>query len=136
MREIRYEKLPLAELRSLFRSALVRPKELFNRAGVEVSSTEACLGCGTCTFVCPTCQCYDIQEFNNGHGGAAASAAGTSCMYSDFTKMSAGQPRPDTAGAAFRQRFMHKLVYYPDNTRGYCSAASAAADACKSARST
>ena len=30
------------------------------------SLSESCLGCGTCTFVCPTCQCYDIEEFNTG----------------------------------------------------------------------
>ena len=38
-------------------------------------------------------------------------------MYSDFTKMSAGQPRP-TQLERFRQRFMHKLVYFPDNNDG------------------
>ena len=37
-------------------------------------------------------------------------------MYSDFTKMSAGQPRL-TQLERFRQRFMHKLVYYPDQQR-------------------
>ena len=26
------------------------------------SLSEACLGCGTCTFVCPTCQCFDIRD--------------------------------------------------------------------------
>ena len=30
--------------------------------------SEACLGCGTCTFVCPTCQCYDIRDYDTGHG--------------------------------------------------------------------
>jgi hypothetical protein len=35
-------------------------------------------------------------------------------MYSDFTMMSAGQPRL-TQKERFRQRFMHKLVYYPAN---------------------
>ena len=35
-----------------------------------------------------------------------------SCMYSEFTKMSAGQPRL-TQLERFRQRFMHKLVYNP-----------------------
>ncbi|MFR5732304.1 MAG: 4Fe-4S dicluster domain-containing protein [Clostridium sp.] len=24
--------------------------------------------CGTCTFVCPTCQCYDIRDYNTGNG--------------------------------------------------------------------
>ena len=26
-----------------------------------------CLACGTCTFVCPTCQCYDIKDYDTGH---------------------------------------------------------------------
>ena len=43
-----------------------------------------------------------------------------SCMYSEFTKMSAGQPRL-TQTERFRQRFMHKLVYYPANNEGLFS---------------
>ena len=38
-------------------------------------------------------------------------------MYSDFTQMSAGQPRL-TQMDRFRQRFMHKLVYYPERNDG------------------
>ena len=71
-----------------------------------------CLACGTCTFVCPTCQCYDIKDFNTGHG-VIRFRCWDSCMYSDFTKMSAGQPRM-TQVERFRQRFMHKLVYFPE----------------------
>ena len=78
--------------------------------------SESCLGCGTCTFVCPTCQCYDIQEFNDGQT-VRRFRCWDSCMYKDFTQMSAGQPRP-TQKERFRQRFMHKLVYFPDNNDG------------------
>ena len=81
--------------------------------------SESCLGCGTCTFVCPTCQCYDIQEFKNGQT-VRRFRCWDSCMYSDFTQMSAGQPRP-TQLERFRQRFMHKLVYYPANNEGIYS---------------
>ncbi len=81
--------------------------------------SESCLGCGTCTFVCPTCQCYDIKDFNTGHG-IKRFRCWDSCMYSDFTKMSAGQPRL-TQLERFRQRFMHKLVYYPTNNDGLFS---------------
>ena len=81
--------------------------------------SESCLGCGTCTFVCPTCQCYDIKDFNTGHG-VKRFRCWDSCMYSDFTKMSAGQPRL-TQLERFRQRFMHKLVYYPTNNDGFFS---------------
>ena len=81
--------------------------------------SESCLGCGTCTFFCPTCQCYDIRDFNTGHG-VIRYRCWDSCMYSEFTKMSAGQPRL-TQLERFRQRFMHKLVYYPDNNEGMFS---------------
>ena len=78
--------------------------------------SEACLGCGTCTFVCPTCQCYDIKDFNTGHG-IKRFRCWDSCMYSDFTKMAHGNPRL-TQLERFRQRFMHKLVYFPANNDG------------------
>ncbi len=92
-----------------------KTQALFNRPEWKRLS-EACLGCGTCTFVCPTCQCYDIEEFNDGET-VRRFRCWDSCMYSDFTQMSAGQPRP-TQLERFRQRFMHKLVYYPDNNDG------------------
>ena len=64
--------------------------------------SESCLGCGTCTFVCPTCQCYAIEEFDTGKK-VRRFRCWDSCMYSDFTQMSAGQPRP-TQLERFRQR--------------------------------
>ncbi|GAA6397404.1 4Fe-4S dicluster domain-containing protein [Solibaculum mannosilyticum] len=78
--------------------------------------SEACLGCGTCTFVCPTCQCYDIRDFDTGHG-IKRFRCWDSCMYSDFTRMAHGNPRL-TQLERFRQRFMHKLVYFPSNNDG------------------
>ncbi len=79
----------------------------------------SCLGCGTCTFVCPTCQCYDIKDFNTGNG-VVRFRCWDSCMYSDFTKMAHGNNRL-TQKERFRQRFMHKLVYYPENNDGLFS---------------
>ena len=78
--------------------------------------SESCLGCGTCTFVCPTCQCYDVQDFDNGRE-VRRYRCWDSCMYSDFTMMAHGTNRP-TQKERFRQRFMHKLVYYPNNNDG------------------
>lgn len=81
--------------------------------------SRSCLGCGTCTFVCPTCQCYDIKDFDTGNG-VIRFRCWDSCMYSEFTKMSAGQPRTSQL-ERFRQRFLHKLVYYPENNDGMYS---------------
>ncbi|MBE7035571.1 MAG: 4Fe-4S ferredoxin [Ruminococcaceae bacterium] len=81
--------------------------------------SESCLGCGTCTFVCPTCQCYDIRDFDTGNG-VIRFRCWDSCMYSDFTKMAHGNNRLSQL-ERFRQRFMHKLVYYPENNDGLFS---------------
>lgn len=78
-----------------------------------------CLACGTCTFVCPTCQCYDIKDYDTGHG-VQRYRCWDSCMYSDFTMMAHGNNRSSQM-QRFRQRFMHKLVYYPLNNNGMFS---------------
>ena len=92
--------------------------ELFNAPEWDELS-QTCLGCGTCTFVCPTCQCYDIKDFNTGNG-VIRFRCWDSCMYSEFTKMAHGNNRL-TQKERFRQRFMHKLVYYPENNDGLFS---------------
>ena len=110
-------KLPLAEL-STDAFGGGKTQELFSDpAWDELSAT--CLGCGTCTFVCPTCQCYDIKDFNTGNG-VIRYRCWDSCMYSEFTKMAHGNNRL-TQKERFRQRFMHKLVYYPENNDGLFS---------------
>ena len=89
--------------------------ELFDRPEWEELS-KACLGCGTCTFVCPTCQCFDIRDFET-NDGVKRFRCWDSCMYSEFTKMAAENPRK-TQMQRYRQRFMHKLVYFPANNGG------------------
>ena len=111
------DKLPLKNLdTSAFGGG--KTNELFDSPEwAELS--QSCLGCGTCTFVCPTCQCYDIKDFNTGNE-VIRFRCWDSCMYSDFTKMAHGNNRL-TQKERFRQRFMHKLVYYPENNDGLFS---------------
>ncbi|MBQ8508146.1 MAG: 4Fe-4S dicluster domain-containing protein [Clostridia bacterium] len=92
--------------------------EKFNDPQWETLS-RACMACGTCTFVCPTCQCYDIRDFDNGKS-VTRYRCWDSCMYSDFTLMAHGNNR-QTQAQRFRQRFMHKLVYFPSNNDGMYS---------------
>ena len=78
-----------------------------------------CLACGTCTFVCPTCQCYDIKDYSTG-SEVKRFRCWDSCMYSDFTMMAHGNNRTSQM-QRFRQRFMHKLAYFPANNDGMFS---------------
>ena len=111
------DKLPLKDLKTdAFGGG--KTQEFFNAPEWDELS-QSCLGCGTCTFVCPTCQCYDIKDFNTGNG-VIRYRCWDSCMYSDFTKMAHGNNRL-TQKERFRQRFMHKLVYYPENNDGLFS---------------
>ncbi len=111
------KKLPFATL-DLSRFKPENLNELFEDSAWEEMS-EACLGCGTCTFVCPTCQCFDIRDFKT-HEGVIRYRCWDSCMYSDFTLMAHGNSRT-TQMQRFRQRFMHKLVYYPSQNDGLYS---------------
>ena len=109
--------LPLKDL-DLSKFGAGKTKELFDDPAWATLS-ESCLGCGTCTFVCPTCQCFDIRDFDGGKQ-IRRYRCWDSCMYSDFTLMAHGTNRP-TQVERFRQRFMHKLVYFPSNNEGMYS---------------
>ena len=111
------EKLPFSNL-DLSKFTPENLNELFNAKEWNEMS-EACLGCGTCTFVCPTCQCFDIRDIKTNEG-VLRYRCWDSCMYSDFTLMAHGNSRT-TQMQRFRQRFMHKLVYYPSQNDGLYS---------------
>ena len=77
----------------------------------------SCLSCCCCTYVCPTCQCYDIRDYEVAEGKTQRFRCWDSCMAKDFTKMAHGNPRKSRL-ERFRQRYMHKLVYFPENNEG------------------
>lgn len=75
--------------------------------------TRACIGCATCTYVCPTCYCFDIDSDNHGTEGTKY-RCWDSCMFSDYSRMAGGHnPRP-TKKERVRNRYMHKLSFFHD----------------------
>jgi ferredoxin len=75
--------------------------------------TQQCIDCGICTFLCPTCHCFDIQDEGNAEKGERV-RLWDACAFYNYTKAHAGQPRP-THFQRYRQRIMHKFRYYPEN---------------------
>jgi len=72
-----------------------------------------CLGCGACTYLCPTCYCFDIQGETKGDSGYKF-RCWDSCMFSEYTRMAGGHnPRPSKK-ERLRNRFLHKLQYFPE----------------------
>jgi sulfhydrogenase subunit beta (sulfur reductase) len=73
----------------------------------------ACINCGVCTFVCPTCWCFDIQdEVLKGNGLRLRNW--DSCMFALFTLHGSGHNPRSQKLQRVRQRFMHKLKYFSD----------------------
>ena len=72
-----------------------------------------CLGCAVCTYICPTCHCYDIRDYSRGNAGIRY-RCWDSCMFNDFTEAAGDHnPRP-TRRERVRQRFMHKLRFFDE----------------------
>ena len=75
--------------------------------------TKACIGCATCTYVCPTCYCFDISTECRGNEGVNF-RCWDSCMFSEYSRMAGGHnPRPSKK-ERLRNRYMHKLSYFKD----------------------
>jgi ferredoxin len=73
-----------------------------------------CLGCAACTYVCPTCHCFDMQDEIAGNKGARI-RVWDSCMYPEYTVHASGHnPRPERMNRV-RNRVYHKFNYFPHN---------------------
>ena len=75
---------------------------------------EKCLGCAVCTYLCPTCHCFDITDETSDWGGERV-RTWDSCAFPTFTLEASGvNPRPSSKERT-RQRIMHKFRYFVDN---------------------
>ncbi len=71
-----------------------------------------CVGCGACTYICPTCHCFDIVDEGGMQQGQRVKNWDT-CQFALFTHHASGHnPR---SNQAFRQRnrIQHKFCIYP-----------------------
>ena len=74
----------------------------------------SCLACGTCTYFCPTCHCFDISDEVRGDEGRRI-RSWDSCMSWLFTVETSGHNPRQSQKERWRQRLMHKFRYFVDN---------------------
>ena len=75
--------------------------------------TAKCISCGICTFLCPTCYCFDINDELVKRQGVRF-RSWDSCALPIYTKMPMENPREEK-WQRVRQKVCHKYEFYPMN---------------------
>ena len=78
---------------------------------------ERCLSCHACTYVCPTCRCFDVRDDTTAAGPGYAFIqrlrAWDSCMAAAYRRIAGGHnPRPNKS-QRLRNRYYCKFCYSP-----------------------
>ncbi len=93
--------------------AAERLKARFTDMDFWIAQTAKCLSCGACTFMCPTCQCFNITD----EGDPASEQGGQRlrswdyCMSPMFTREASGHNPRMVKAARMRNRVSHKYWY-------------------------
>jgi sulfhydrogenase subunit beta (sulfur reductase) len=87
-------------------------RELFNDPYWE-QLADRCLHCSICAYVCPTCYCFDMRDYTD-KGKIERVRSWESCQSPGFSLTAGGYDPRTMKGERLRQRFYHKLLYFPE----------------------
>ena len=77
--------------------------------------SDKCLSCGSCTLVCPTCFCYDVQDqINLDLTTGERKRTWDGCLLRQFTEVGSGEVFREDIVDRYRHRFHRKGKYLPD----------------------
>jgi ferredoxin len=109
---LRVQKMAFDRMNIAFETETLKAKleQNFNSDYWETVS-QSCLGCGVCTFLCPTCFCFDIVDETQRRERVRN---WDTCMFRTYSLEASGHnPRPSKVERT-RQRLSHKFVYWLD----------------------
>lgn len=86
---------------------------VFNDQAFWQGMANKCVSCGVCTFLCPTCYCFDISDEMVRDEGTRL-RCWDSCSFALYTKMPMENPRAEK-WRRVRQKVGHKYLFYPMN---------------------
>lgn len=85
---------------------------LFGNADFWTGQSAHCLSCGACTYLCPTCYCFNMTDESNGLTGTRL-RSWDNCMSPQFTLEASGHNPRQGKAARLKNRVGHKFSYYP-----------------------
>ena len=94
----------------------VNPETFHSQAFWE-KTAERCLGCGACTYLCPTCYCFNITDEQVVDRGERI-RSWDACMFHHFTLEASGHNPRAQKGLRLKNRIGHKFVYYGEKYDG------------------
>jgi len=83
----------------------------FNNEEHWTKAAYKCISCGICTFLCPTCYCFDIND-EQSRGEGARYRNWDCCSFPLYTQMPVENPREEK-WRRVRQKVCHKYEFYP-----------------------
>ena len=79
----------------------------------------SCIRCGVCTYSCPVCHCFDINDEVLCTFPLKGKRVRTwdNCQFPDFTMHSSGHNPRSNKASRLRQRIMHKFNYFNEECK-------------------
>jgi len=71
---------------------------------------EKCLGCGVCTYVCPICHCFSIEDRVGLTGDCSRCRKWDACTLPEFSEIAGGHNFRPTIKERYYNWFYHKFV--------------------------
>ena len=80
-----------------------------------LEKTRQCIGCGACTIVCPTCACFDIDDYSElDLASGRRVRTWDSCQLKPFTRVAGNHIFRDTRVERFKHRIYHQIQYFKE----------------------
>ncbi len=93
------------------KSAVKKLQAAFENTEFWEKVSAKCASCGVCTFLCPTCFCFDINDEKE-KGQTKRVRCWDSCQFSTYTRMPMENPREEK-WRRVRQKVSHKYLFFP-----------------------
>jgi len=92
-------------------------QETFHSEAFWEKTAERCIACGACTYLCPTCYCFNITDEQSVNKGERI-RSWDACMFHHFTLEASGHNPRAAKGLRFKNRVGHKFLYYGEKYEG------------------